>query len=82
MFRKKIGMLDTVQIHGIPPADAPWDLLLLADPERKQAEKYLYAEDCYAAVQGERAVGVLVRLATEPNTLEIMNIAVEEDLQD
>jgi hypothetical protein len=35
------------------PADAPWDLLLVADPERKQVEKYLYAGDCYAAVQGE-----------------------------
>ncbi len=75
-------MLDTVQIHRISPADAPWDLLLLADPERRQAEKYMYAGDCSAAVQGGRTVGVLVLLATEPNTLEIMNIAVGEDLQD
>ena len=70
------------QIHKISPAEAPWDLLLLADPERRQVEKYLYAGDCYAAVQGARTVGVLVLLATEPNTLEIMNIAVDEDLQD
>lgn len=54
--------------------------LLLANPERKQAERYLYMGDCYAAAQGERTVGILVLLTTEPVTLEIMNIAVDEHL--
>ena len=74
-------MIEPLLIKKISPSEAPWPLLLLADPERKQVEKYLYDGDCYVAVRNDQTIGVLVLLETDSATLEIKNIAVEEDLQ-
>lgn len=60
---------------------APWDLLLLADPSEELVKTYLSQGTCYTAeVNGER-VGVILFMETKPGTIEIMNLAVKEELQ-
>ena len=40
--------------------DYPWDLLLLADPNRELVDSYLKTSDCFAAFSGDKPVGVIV----------------------
>jgi GNAT superfamily N-acetyltransferase len=56
----------------------PMELLLLADPSQKLVEEYLQRGECYVAEWDERIVGVYVLLPTRPETVELVNIAVEE----
>ncbi|MDB5054628.1 MAG: family N-acetyltransferase [Bacilli bacterium] len=60
---------------------APFNLLLLADPSNKLVEEYLCRGICYVAKVDEEIVGVYVLIRTRPDTVEIVNIAVKEDLQ-
>ena len=39
--------------------DYPWDLLLLADPNRELVDSYLKTSDCFAAFSGDKPVGVI-----------------------
>jgi GNAT superfamily N-acetyltransferase len=66
-----------LQAHEPPP----YHLLLLADPSRELVDEYLPRGICYVAVYREEISGVLVLIRTRPATLEIVNIAVREDLQ-
>lgn len=60
---------------------APWDLLLLADPSEELVKTYLNQGTCYTAeLNGER-VGVILFMETKPGTIEIMNLAVKEEMQ-
>ena len=70
-----------LDIQLVSAGQAPWDLLLLADPSRQQIESYLSTGTCYTARLHGLTVGVLVLLETGPGTIEIMNIAVAEDYQ-
>ncbi|WP_010289452.1 GNAT family N-acetyltransferase [Kurthia massiliensis] len=59
----------------------PWDLLLLADPSKAQVENYLYDSDVYVLKVEEVTVGVYVLLQRDEQTIELMNIAVAEEVQ-
>jgi len=60
--------------------DAPMDLLLLADPSEKLVKKYLSKGTCYTAELNGETVGVILIMETEPYTIEVMNLAVKEEL--
>ncbi|MED1782387.1 GNAT family N-acetyltransferase [Brevibacillus fortis] len=56
----------------------PMDLLLLADPSVRLVEDYLQRGQCYVAVLEENIVGVYVLIPTRPDTIELVNVAVDE----
>jgi ribosomal protein S18 acetylase RimI-like enzyme len=60
----------------------PMDLLLLADPSPKLVEQYLKRGQCYVA-DGENGVpvAVYVLLPTRPDTIELVNLAVDGSYQ-
>ena len=60
--------------------EAPMDLLLLADPSEELVNKYLSKGTCYTAELHGETVGVVLIMETEPYTIEIMNLAVKEEL--
>ncbi|MBS4538911.1 GNAT family N-acetyltransferase [Clostridium sp. D2Q-11] len=60
---------------------APHDLLLLADPSRKIVEDYIKRGKCYLAIKEKDIVGVYVLIYTRPHTMELVNIAVNENYQ-
>ncbi|KFN03842.1 GNAT family N-acetyltransferase [Bacillus clarus] len=70
-----------VVIERISKEAMPKSLLLLADPSERQIDAYLQRGFIYAAIEGKRIIGVYVLLETRPQTMEIMNIAVVEELQ-
>ncbi len=59
----------------------PYDLLLLADPEREKVDGYLPASDCFVATLQEKIVGVIVVQKQADATAEVMNLAVAESFQ-
>lgn len=61
-------------------AEAPMDLLLLADPSEELVSSYLDKGTCYTATLNDETVGVVLFMETAPQTIEIMNIAVKEEL--
>lgn len=58
----------------------PMGLLLLADPSRKIVEEYLQRGQCFVAESNGQIIGCYVLLKTRPETVELVNIAVEETL--
>ncbi|WJY28303.1 MULTISPECIES: GNAT family N-acetyltransferase [Sporosarcina] len=58
----------------------PMDLLLLADPSRQIIEDYVSRGSCFIAERDQQPVGVYVLLPTRPETVELVNVAVAEDL--
>ena len=60
---------------------APIKLLLLADPSENAVKDYLNRGKCYVAYYNEKMVGVYVLIDTRPLTMELVNIAVDEDYQ-
>ncbi|MED3510029.1 MULTISPECIES: GNAT family N-acetyltransferase [Bacillus] len=63
------------------PDEALYKLLLLADPSREIVDDYLVRGECYTAWTSDELAGVYVLLQTRPKTIEIVNIAVKESLQ-
>ncbi|MUG43531.1 GNAT family N-acetyltransferase [Paenibacillus woosongensis] len=61
--------------------DAPFELLLLADPSKRNVQEYLQRGLCYIAANRSETIGVFVLLWTRPGTMEIVNIAVREEYQ-
>ncbi|SFL75469.1 GNAT family N-acetyltransferase [Pelosinus propionicus] len=61
--------------------EAPWQLLLLADPSKTIVKEYLKRGECYVAEIEEQIIGVYVLLPTRPETVELVNIAVVEQKQ-
>ncbi|EEL51354.1 MULTISPECIES: GNAT family N-acetyltransferase [Bacillus cereus group] len=70
-----------IVIERISQDKAPMSLLLLADPSERQINSYLRRGHIYAAKKEENVIGVYILLETRPQTMEIMNIAVLEDIQ-
>lgn len=70
----KINKLDK---HMTPPME----LLLSADPSLQIVQQYLKRGECYIAEIENEIAGVYVLLSTRPQTVEIVNIAVQEKLQ-
>ena len=61
---------------------APYHLLNLADPSDKAVKDYLNRGFCYVACNAEKQViGVYVLLQTRPFTVELVNLAVDEEYQ-
>ncbi len=56
----------------------PFELLLLADPSREMLEEYLANGECRVAEIAGEIVGVYVLARLDVETMEIMNIAVDE----
>lgn len=61
--------------------DAPMDLLLLADPSEELVQSYLDKGICYIAEVDGETVGVILVMETKALTMEVMNLAVKEELQ-
>ncbi|SFS74516.1 GNAT family N-acetyltransferase [Paenibacillus sp. BC26] len=59
----------------------PYELVLLADPERQAIDSYAERSICMVLEEAGQVVGAYLLLATRPKTAEIMNIAVREDCQ-
>lgn len=72
----------SVVIERISKEAIPKSLLLLADPSERQIDAYVQRGFTYIAKQEERIIGVYVLLETRPKTMEIMNIAVVEHMQE
>jgi GNAT superfamily N-acetyltransferase len=56
------------------------ELLLLADPSTDIVEEYVSRGECYVAESEKQIVGVYVLLQTRPKTVELVNVAVVEEL--
>ncbi|MNO13963.1 putative N-acetyltransferase YvbK [compost metagenome] len=59
----------------------PIDLLVLADPSESLVEEYLHRGECFVAESDQKIIGVYVLLPTRPETVELVNIAVIEPMQ-
>jgi len=59
----------------------PMDLLLLADPSEKLVTEYVKRGSCWVAKVSDRIVGVYILMKTRPETVELVNVAVREDVQ-
>lgn len=64
-------------IREVPPADAPIELLLLADPSRDKVSAYLSQSTCFVGQIGEEIVAACVVQSLEAGVYELMNIAVQ-----
>ncbi|WP_214629234.1 GNAT family N-acetyltransferase [Paenibacillus agaridevorans] len=58
----------------------PMELLLLADPSRKIVEEYVKRGECFIAETENQIIGTYVLLSTRPETVELVNIAVAEEM--
>lgn len=70
-----------VTLRNLPFDQAPWHLLLLADPSREQVLNYLPQSQMLALLEGERVVGVVVITPRSGEEAEITNVAVDEAWQ-
>lgn len=68
-------------IEEIVPADAPMDLLLLADPSEEKVRSYLSNSKCFVASRNGVVVGACVVQPREAGGQELMSIAVRPDRQ-
>jgi len=59
----------------------PMDLLLLADPSEKLVADYVERGTCWIAEVSDTVIGVYVLIRTRPETVELVNISVREDVQ-
>lgn len=61
--------------------DSHYELLLDADPSKKLVDDYTHRGFTYEVTLDKKLVGTIVLLPTRPETLEIVNIAVEPNFQ-
>ncbi len=59
-----------------PYDDVPWKLLLSADGQRHEVQKYLDRGELWVAEIGGKIVGEVVLMETRSDVWEVMNIAV------
>lgn len=60
---------------------APLELLLTADPSEELVKDYLESGHCFTAEIDKQTVGVFVLLKISSDTIELINIAVDEKFQ-
>ena len=70
-----------IKIEKSNEKNVPWELLLLADPSKEAIEKYIHSGECYVAFQDGKIIGAYVLLRRVESIMEIMNIAVKEEMQ-
>lgn len=58
----------------------PMELLLLADPSEEIVKEYVKRGECFVAEVEQKIVGVYVLLPTRPETIELVNVAVAEEM--
>lgn len=75
-MEKEIFTIRPLAVNETPPLD----LLLLADPSRPIVEDYLRRGTCFVAAAEFRIIGVFVLLPTRPETVELVNVAVDETM--
>jgi ribosomal protein S18 acetylase RimI-like enzyme len=79
---RSTGMTVEIIIESLEEKNkAPMDLLLLADPSEEMIREYTSRGECYVARSNDEIVGVLILLKTRPHTMEIMNVAVQQEAQ-
>ncbi|MFC5528345.1 GNAT family N-acetyltransferase [Cohnella yongneupensis] len=71
----------TFKLLDLKKDDIPFQLLLLADPSKKLIHEYIERGHCYLAILNEELIGEFVLIQTNPDTYEIVNIAVQEEYQ-
>ncbi|MEF3698403.1 GNAT family N-acetyltransferase [Desulfolutivibrio sp.] len=69
------------RIAETSPADAPLELMLLADPSEPKVAAYLPRSRCFAAYSGVLPVAVCIVAPLSEAAYEIMNIAVTPSQQ-
>ncbi|MCR8851034.1 GNAT family N-acetyltransferase [Rossellomorea sp. SC111] len=60
--------------------ELPMEMLFLADPSEKIVKEYAVRGECFVAELENKIVGVYVLLPTRPETVELVNVAVAEEL--
>lgn len=58
---------------------APMKLLLMADPSESIVKEYLPRGFCYVLEKNNQIIGEYVLIPTRPETIEIVNVAVDEN---
>lgn len=66
-------------IQEIPAADAPMELLLIADPSENKVRAYLPRSRCFVAQSNGAVVGACAVLPRKAGVYELMSIAVHPD---
>jgi len=59
----------------------PFNLLLLADPSQRLVKEYLRRGHTFIGSMNGKVIGVYVLLPTRPDTVELVNVAVDETHQ-
>lgn len=70
-------MVHSMNFRKVDTKEAPWHLLLEADPDRAAVNRYLPNSDCYVGEVNGEIVGVFVLWEKGESKLELMNIAVD-----
>lgn len=74
--------MENIKISKLSVNDKiPYDLLYLADPSIDTINEYIDRGDCYVAYKDNILVGTYILIKTRPSTLELINIAVDEEYQ-
>ncbi len=68
-------------IHEVPTAEAPLQLLLLADPSEAKIRSYLPGAKCFVASTAGTVVGACVVKPLAAGAHELMSIAVQPEQQ-
>lgn len=71
----------SVMIQEVPIAEAPIELLLIADPSEEKIRSYLPMSKCFVACKGEAVIGACVVQALGSGCHELMSIAVQPEHQ-
>ena len=73
---------EKVEIRELEKNDRlPLGLLLTADPSEKLIQDYTRRGTTYACSESDLIIGVYVLMPTRPETMELVNIAVDEGWQ-
>jgi ribosomal protein S18 acetylase RimI-like enzyme len=69
-------------IRELQEADKiPYDLLLIADPSKRNIDKYIFNSIIHEAVINEEKIGCYVLCILDTETIEIKNIVIDEKHQ-
>ena len=70
IFNRKTKAAKNLIFRKVSPRQAPWELLLLADPSHERISTYLADGTCYIALLEEQLVGVFVLVTTSLEKVE------------
>ncbi|PJI48110.1 MAG: GNAT family N-acetyltransferase [Pseudomonas sp.] len=77
-----VNFFPDLSLVELLPTQAPWSLLLKADPSREQIESYLPDSRLLALNEADSVRGVLTLTPREPGVAEITSLAVEDEWQE